>query len=684
MNARILRRSLVSGLVLAVSAVGTVLTVPAQAESAATTFSCGTPLGAKDMISQSDTDFPEVMYVGDAPRSATYTGKVTVPADLMSTAYDFLGARSVEGYSDQTITVNGVARTFRVTAPNTQIVKGQPLIMNGVGDFGTITPPDTPTLLTIKAGTTYQSHMVIRKGDGSVASESDSTCTAKPGAGNTGVIDTIRVMARSTTAVTLATSTVAEGEPVEVSSEVSVTGGTAVGSVKFSAADQSVTVPVSGGQAQGLLPALPAGTHEVTAQFLPSDAQLYEGSTSEPAPLSVVSAADAVPTATVLEVTPGSAEVGTPVIFTATVTAESGTPVGSVRFQAGGKTYTAPVVDGVASTTASNLVVGTHTVTAAFVPTRAIDFRASNAESRSLTITPKPAGPGSPTITTVPEFAGAFTYGRLVSVTAYVVAENNASPTGTVRFQVAGHVREVPVSQGRATASLPSLPVGDYEVTSQFIPANESFEASEGAPRTLRIVPAEVPTRTKTSVTLKLPAKARYLTIVSLSATVSGQGAKGSVRFTVGTVSRAVAVRNGVATVVMPSLQLGKHAVVARFTPLDASAFTNSSKSGFLTVVKAPTTTKATLKRAAATKLVAGVTVTTASKGNRCNTKVTVVLSKAGSTIASKVARLSCQGKATVAFVSAKVKDRASYRVVVRYAGTAGLAKSTRTLNKTV
>ena len=51
----------------------------------------------------------------------------------------------VQALSSIQVDISGVAegttRTFRVTAPKTPIVKGQPLVTIGVGDFGTITPP---------------------------------------------------------------------------------------------------------------------------------------------------------------------------------------------------------------------------------------------------------------------------------------------------------------------------------------------------------------------------------------------------------------------------------------------------------------------------------------------------------------------------------------------------------------
>lgn len=674
------RRVSASGLALAMSAVGLSALPPAQAASPVTSFSCTTPLGNKDMTSQSDTDFPEVMYVGDAPVTGTYTGTVTAPADLMGLAYDFYGARTAEGYSDQTITVTGVTegatRKFRVTAPKTPIVKGQPLVTKAVGDFGTITPPSTPGVITITAGSTYVSHMVLRKADGSVAQESDSTCTSKSGSG--GVVDTIRVMARSTTKLVLADGTAAEGGSVEVSAEVTVTGGTPTGSVKFSAGDSTVTVPVSGGKAEGLLPDLVAGTHQVTAQFIPTDAQLYEPSTSEPAALTVASAANAVPTKTTLQVAPTSAEVGSPVTLSATVTADKGTPEGNVRFQAGGKTYTAALANGAASTTASDLPVGSHNVTATFVPTKPVDFKSSSAESRPLTITPKAAGPGTPTVTTLAAFPGPITYGHGVAVTAYVAAGNGVQPEGIVRFTVAGIVRDVPVSNGQATASLPKLPVGEHEVTTAFIPANETFAPSSGETRTLTVV---APPAVATTLALSAPTRARVGTAIPVRASLSHPTATGTVQFAVGSVTRSVEVSNGVAAATLTGVPVGARTVTANFTPANPGAFRGSSASRVVRVVKATTRTAVSLSRVSAATLVARGRVSSTG-GRPCRTKATVRLVRSGRVLGKKVVPVACNGTLRVAFKSTKGHPRGLYTVAVQYAGSAALAGSSRTVSK--
>ena len=111
-------------------------------------------------------------------------------------------------------------------------------------------------------------------------------------------------------------------------------------------------------------------------------------------------------TATALERSSATSALGSPVTFTARVTAEAGTlPAGSVSFKEGSSNIgtAQPVAGGAANTAAivvSSLTAGPHSITATFTPTNAAtpadQFTASTSTPVSLTVFARPGAPRSP------------------------------------------------------------------------------------------------------------------------------------------------------------------------------------------------------------------------------------------------------------------------------------------------
>ncbi|MBN0039202.1 HtaA domain-containing protein [Cellulosimicrobium cellulans] len=121
-------------------------------------------------------------------------------------------------------------------------------------------------------------------------------------------------------------------------------------------------------------------------------------------------APEARPTTTALVSSAASVVEGTAVTFTATVTPKA---AGTVRFTAGDTTLgTATVVDGVASYRSSGLAVGSHAVTATFVPTDSTAFVGSASSPVTVKVTAKPS---------VPTTAGSLTWGVKESFRRYIV-----------------------------------------------------------------------------------------------------------------------------------------------------------------------------------------------------------------------------------------------------------------------
>ncbi|MET4225833.1 HtaA domain-containing protein [Oerskovia enterophila] len=101
---------------------------------------------------------------------------------------------------------------------------------------------------------------------------------------------------------------------------------------------------------------------------------------------------DAEATSTTLRASSGSSVEGTEVTFTATVAPAAAE--GVVRFLDGSEDLgSASVEDGVAVLVASDLAVGSHSVTAAFTPTDGTSFLGSTSAATTVTVTAKPVTP---------------------------------------------------------------------------------------------------------------------------------------------------------------------------------------------------------------------------------------------------------------------------------------------------
>lgn len=158
----------------------------------------------------------------------------------------------------------------------------------------------------------------------------------------------------------------------------------AAGTVNFK--DGSTTVgsaPVSGGTAS-VTASLPAGSHNLTAEFVSADAATFANSASAPVSFTTT-ATPATVTSTVVSIPAGAITAGDIVPVTASVTPTSA--AGSVQFKSDGVNFGSPVpvVSGVASADWT-AVGGGHNITAAFVPTNPSAFTASTSAPQLATV----------------------------------------------------------------------------------------------------------------------------------------------------------------------------------------------------------------------------------------------------------------------------------------------------------
>jgi hypothetical protein len=178
----------------------------AHAQSGTLTYTCNTVLGPAASSVVIDTDLPDVMYVGES-RPVGLTSSVTVPWDgAIALAYGLLGARSAEGSATAAGTMTGpggynVPTTTNLTVPHTVIADATPLTIRSTG-VGAAFAPTVPGLYTVDAGD-FTSVLSFQKEDGTDTGLGPQTipCTAPTDVSK--VVDTVKVMAHSATALKL-------------------------------------------------------------------------------------------------------------------------------------------------------------------------------------------------------------------------------------------------------------------------------------------------------------------------------------------------------------------------------------------------------------------------------------------------------------------------------------------------
>lgn len=173
--------------------------------------------------------------------------------------------------------------------------------------------------------------------------------------------DTGCVVPTSTT-LTSSPNPSALGSPATLTAVVASAGGTPTGSVSFfDGANLLGTVALSAGSAQLTTSSLSSGLHSLSAS--------YGGDTghSVSSSASVAHTVSKIATTTAVGSNNNPSTPGASVTFTATVTATSGTPGGSVVFADGATTLaTVNLVGGSASYTTSALTGGMHTINATY------------------------------------------------------------------------------------------------------------------------------------------------------------------------------------------------------------------------------------------------------------------------------------------------------------------------------
>ena len=246
-------------------------------------------------------------------------------------------------------------------------------------------------------------------------------------------------------------SPVNTGASVAFTAHVSAASGTPAGTVQLmdgatavgspSAVDGSGNVTISTAFAT-------AGSHSVTAAF--TGGAGFGSSTSDPI-VYTVNQAPADATATALSISPASSDTVTPVTLTAAVSDVPNTatkPTGTVQFADAGTNVGSPValVNGVASLS-QTFPAGSHSLTAAYIPSNANTFAASASTSQALSVTAFAGVTGSETINTTIA-AGALTIS--VADTSTVVLPSPQLNATATYLTTSGKIHPVTVTDTRA------------------------------------------------------------------------------------------------------------------------------------------------------------------------------------------------------------------------------------------
>jgi autotransporter-associated beta strand protein len=292
--------------------------------------------------------------------------------------------------------------------------------------------------------------------------------------------------AATTTTLTASPTTAVFGQPITVVATVGAVApgaGQPTGSVRFTLDGADVgSCAISAGQATLTLPVLPAGPHTLSAVY--SGDSNFASSTSAALTQTILRGQST----TKLTATPAAGVFGQSVTFTATVAAvapSTGSATGMVTFLDGTTSLGSALLSGgTARLSVSDLVVGSHTITAVYGG----DDNFSGSTSAALAQTVDPAS----TTITLSGTATTTVFGQPVTLTVIVaaVAPGAGTPTGTVNFREGSTtLGSASLRNGAATFTTTTLSVGRHSVTAVYA-GDSNFLASTSTALTLTVSPA--------------------------------------------------------------------------------------------------------------------------------------------------------------------------------------------------
>lgn len=381
------------------------------------------------------------------------------------------------------------------------------------------------------------------------------------------------------------------GRPIDVSVTIPTGSGlpTPTGQVFLAWKGGSHVVALDGsGVAHLQLIDIGVGTSDITADYRGDD--FYSRATADPATVTVTAAS----TTTALAA-PETLIYGAPARLTATVTRVDGAaPRGSVEFLDGTTVLgtaaltagTGAAATAVLSPSGSQLAVGSHRLTARFVPDAG--FVASESAAQTLPVTK------ASTATTLTSSNPSASVGTSVTLSAAVEARDGslASPAGELEFFAGStSLGVVQVTAGNATLTTAFASAGTRELTARFA-GGDSFTGSTSSAVTQTTGAESVVTRLSVSPT----ASSRYGTALRLDVDVAGatNGLPGTGTVTVrdnGALVATIPLARGAGTATVSMPASGTHSYQARFAPANGDFSAGTSDAVVHSVDRAPTVT---------------------------------------------------------------------------------------------
>ena len=205
------------------------------------------------------------------------------------------------------------------------------------------------------------------------------------------VVNQISGQASSTTALNVAPNPAAAGAPVVFTATVTGVGSSPTGTVTFRDGGSVIgSSPLNGsGTATLTSSSLAAGNHSITATY-GGDAT-FASSLSPAVMLGIAGGPGGTPgtTSTTLSSSANPGVFGQPVVFTASVTSTTGSPIGLVTFKDGGQTIGSAPLSGTTATLAiATLSVGQHSITATYAGNTSSAASTSAALPQSISVPP--------------------------------------------------------------------------------------------------------------------------------------------------------------------------------------------------------------------------------------------------------------------------------------------------------
>ncbi|MGD0460909.1 MAG: Ig-like domain repeat protein [Tepidisphaeraceae bacterium] len=474
----------------------------------------------------------------------------------------------------------------------------------------------------------------------------------------------------TTTSLVVAPNPIVPGQVVGLTATVTATSGIPTGIVSFfdgSTLIGTVAINTTTQQAIGYTASLTAGTHSITASYGGAT-----GFTTSTSPVMSLVVNNNLSTTTALVASSSPITKGQVLALTATVTAASGAPSGTVTFNDGSTLIGTVAVDPTTQEAVgftSSLTAGTHNITASYGG--AAGFATSASPVVSLVVNSNVS-----TKTTLAASSNPVIAGQVISLTATVTG-TGGTPSGTVTFDDGSTLigtATIDPTTGKAIGFTSSLTIGAHSITAAY-GGDTGYLASTSSAVTENVNPVGADTNTTLVVSTNPELVGQ---IIALTATVTSLGGtpSGTVTFDDGsTLIGTVAINTTTHQAIgfTSSLAVGTHAISATYNgTLGFDASTSSSVSEVVNPVGTlTTTTLASSSKGLVSGQVVALTATVTSTGGTPGGTVTFL---DGSTLLGTAAINTSTHQALCFTYFLTV---GTHNVTAVYAGAGGFATST-------